>query len=144
MTNTHRPRVLSLWTCLALSALAACAPDVIGSDEDPGSVDGLRSACRAWPCPRHQRAPSPDMGPTSPASQQGSAVLTWDPPATWTPAGYRVYFGTTAGGFASSVDVGTATAYTFSALSSGTYHFAVCTEQARRTTKRSWATPGRS
>jgi hypothetical protein len=68
------------------------------------------------------------------AVASGSATLSWTPPTTNTDgspltnlAGYRVYWGTTAGTYPNSVTLSNAglTSYVVSSLAPGTYHFAV-------------------
>lgn len=62
-----------------------------------------------------------------------STILTWTAPTTNVDgtsltnlAGYKVYYGTASGNYATSVDVGNVTTYTVTGLSSGTtYYFAV-------------------
>ena len=62
----------------------------------------------------------------------GSATLAWNAPTTNTDgtlltdlAGYKIYYGTSSGNYTSVIDVGNATTYTASNLSSGAYYFAV-------------------
>jgi len=52
--------------------------------------------------------------------------LAWDAPTTGaTPAGYKVFYGTSSGNYSSSVDTGNATSATISNLTAGnTYYFA--------------------
>jgi hypothetical protein len=68
------------------------------------------------------------------AVASGSATLSWTPPTTNTDgsaltnlAGYRVYWGTTAGTYPNSVTLNNAglTSYVVSSLAPGTYHFAI-------------------
>ena len=61
-----------------------------------------------------------------------SATLSWDKPLTNTDgtaltdlAGYRLYYGTGAGTYTKTVDVGNVTTYTINTLAQGTYYFAV-------------------
>ena len=56
----------------------------------------------------------------------GSATLAWDPVNSSELAGYMLYYGPTAGKYASKIDVGKTTSRTISNLTEGaTYHFAV-------------------
>ncbi len=62
----------------------------------------------------------------------GSATLTWNPPTTNTDgtsltdlAGYKVYYGTSSGGYTSVITVGNVTTYVIGNLAPGTYYFAV-------------------
>jgi hypothetical protein len=68
------------------------------------------------------------------AVASGSATLSWTPPTQNTDgsaltnlAGYRVYWGTSAGNYSSSVTLNTAglTSYVVESLAPGTYYFAV-------------------
>jgi hypothetical protein len=61
-----------------------------------------------------------------------SATLAWNAPTTNTDgtsltdlAGYKIYYGTSSGNYATSVNVGNVTTYTINNLSTGTYYFAV-------------------
>jgi len=51
--------------------------------------------------------------------------LAWSPSPDSDVAGYKVYYGTASKSYASSVNVGNATSYTVSGLSTGTYYFAI-------------------
>lgn len=62
----------------------------------------------------------------------GTAELTWTAPTTTVAgeiltnlAGYRVYYGTSPGGYTETIDVGNVTTTTITDLSPGTYYFAV-------------------
>lgn len=76
---------------------------------------------------------TPTDSSTSSTGSAGSAttksvVLAWGPPTNTngtSVAGYKVYYGTSSGNYAKSVNTGTATTYTVSGLSSGTYYFNV-------------------
>jgi hypothetical protein len=68
---------------------------------------------------------------TAPAAM-GSATLTWSAPTTNTDgtpltdlAGYKIHYGTSAGSYTKTIDVGNVTTYTVNNLTSGTYYFAV-------------------
>ncbi len=55
----------------------------------------------------------------------GGVTLAWDPVASASLAGYKVYYGPAAGNYTTSIDVGNTTSYTVSNLTEGaTYHFA--------------------
>jgi hypothetical protein len=57
--------------------------------------------------------------------------LRWDPPTTYTDgaalavAGYRLHYGAAPSAYTASIDVGSASTYTFSGLAAGTYYFSV-------------------
>ena len=74
--------------------------------------------------------PSGSSGPTTPVLAS-AAVLTWDPVVAPSVSGYRVYYGTTPGKYLQSkgqgVNVGNATTYTITGLSSGTRYYFVTT-----------------
>jgi hypothetical protein len=62
----------------------------------------------------------------------GSIALAWDAATTYSDgspitdlAGYKLYYGTTAGSYTSSVDVGNVTTYTLTQLPAGTYYVVV-------------------
>ncbi len=76
----------------------------------------------------------PDNPPSSPStpSATGNVTLTWDAPTLNTddspytdPGGYIVYYGTSAGNYAYSSNIGNFTSATISNLASGTWYFAV-------------------
>ena len=59
-------------------------------------------------------------------SSTSTAALTWSPSTSTNVAGYKLYMGTSSGGYGSSVTVGNVTSYTMSNLGVGsTYYFAV-------------------
>lgn len=69
--------------------------------------------------------------PTPQPQLTGVVTLAWDPPTdeSGSPisalAGYRLRYGTAAGTYTTTVDIGTATSCTVSDLASGTYYFTV-------------------
>ena len=61
----------------------------------------------------------------STTTEAGTVTLAWDPPATGTPAGYAVAWGSQSGVYTDYVDVGKATSHTLTNLVDGqTYYFA--------------------
>ena len=53
-------------------------------------------------------------------------TLAWDPPDTWTPAGYIIFAGTASGEYVYQFNVGATNSYTFDPVPEGsTYYFAV-------------------
>ena len=79
-------------------------------------------------------ADSPATAASPPATEPqmtGVVTLAWDPPTDETGsalpvvAGYRLRYGTSAGTYATTVDIGTATSCTVSELAPGTYYFTV-------------------
>lgn len=69
--------------------------------------------------------------PTTEVKMAGVVTLAWDPPTDETGsalpdvAGYRLRYGTSAGTYATTVDIGTANSCTVSELAPGTYYFTV-------------------
>jgi len=64
------------------------------------------------------------LGSTQASSN--SVTLAWDPPASTSISGYRVYFGTAPGAYAGGIDIGNVTSYTVLGLNSATrFYFAV-------------------
>ncbi len=66
------------------------------------------------------------------AGKDTTATLSWAPPTTNTDgteltdlAGYKVYYGTSPGGYETDIDAGNTTTYTIPDLSPATYYFAV-------------------
>ena len=67
-----------------------------------------------------------NLVPFSPAAMAATANLAWDANTEPELAGFRVYYGTASGDYATTVDVGNTTAYTAANLEEGTtYYFAV-------------------
>ena len=63
----------------------------------------------------------------------GTVKLAWDPPVGYSPAGYMLYYGPSAGNYPSKVDVGNVTTFAISNLTDGaTYHFAATDYNAAR------------
>ena len=55
-----------------------------------------------------------------------SLTLAWDPPPTWSPAGYIIFAGTAPGEYTYQWDIGATNSYTFNPVPEGnTYYFAV-------------------
>src|SRR4029450_3730196 len=64
----------------------------------------------------------------------GSVGFAWDPQPSPPAAGYKLYYGPSAGNYPSQIDVGNVAAYTVSGLVEGaTYHFAVTVYNAAHT-----------
>lgn len=63
------------------------------------------------------------VGVTS--AHAGSFTVAWDPSPDPTVIGYRVYVGTTSGGYSESFDAGSATTFTYNGVDGQTYFFAV-------------------
>jgi hypothetical protein len=112
--TTHRIPALLLLACLALSACgggsgdvsATASPTVAAATPTPGAANtGTGSATLSWTPPTQ--------------NSDGSALVTL--------AGYRVYYGTSAGNLSQTIQLSNPglTSYVVGNLASGTYYFAI-------------------
>lgn len=119
----------SKWVTKTLPAgKAYCGVTTFGTDPAPGSGKVCQTSSTAT-----APAPAPSPAP-APAPSTGSANVAWVAPTKNADgstlsdlAGFRVYYGTTAGQYTKSVTINSpyTTNYTISSLPAGTYHIIV-------------------
>jgi hypothetical protein len=104
-----------IWICGTVIGclLSACSGEKKATTSDAGSIDS------------GHMAPDGNIG-----SGPGTAELTWDAPTTNADGttltdlgGYRIYYGTSPGSSASSLDVGNLTSFTLRGFPSGTTRY---------------------
>ena len=120
---------------LILIGLAGC--DAGGGTVPLNSAGLVPPAATGGTAPTPAPAPAPTSAPvSSPAAPTGSATVSWTAPSTRVDAspislgelaGYWVYWGTSASNLSKAVKISgaSATSYTLTGLSSGTYYFKV-------------------
>ena len=102
----------------------------------PAATGGTAPTPAPAPAPAPASAPAPTSAPVSSPAPTGSATVSWTAPSTRVDAspislgelaGYWVYWGTSASNLSKAVKISgaSATSYTLTGLSSGTYYFKV-------------------